>query len=59
MGEIEVQQHDGAGLGVEPRQSYHADPHGNAQVVVEEPHEPDRADQGEGYGEHHDRGLGH
>ncbi len=37
VGQIEEEQHEDAGLGVEAHQRDHADPHGDRHVVVERP----------------------
>ena len=53
----QVQQHDHAGLRVQPRQGDDADPDGDAQVVVEQEEKPDGADQGERNGHQDDARL--
>ena len=57
VGEVEVEQHDDAGLGVETGEGDDADPHGDAQVVAEQVEQPERADERERHGEHDDGGL--
>ena len=57
--EVEIEQHHRAGLRIEAGERDHPHPDRNAQVVVQQPHQPHRSDQRERHGEHHDRGLGH
>ena len=45
VGQIQEQEHEDAGLRVKAHQCDHADPGGNRNVVAEDPHEPDGADQ--------------
>jgi hypothetical protein len=58
-GVVEVDQHHHAGLRRHAGQRDEADRHGHRQVVAEQPHQPDAADQREGHREHHDQRLGH
>ena len=57
-GVVEVDQHDHAGFGRHPCQRDEADDDGDRQVVVEQPHQPDASDQGEGHREHDDQRFG-
>ena len=45
------------GIGIQSHQGNHADPRRNRDVVVEQIHQPHRADDGEGHGHHHQRIL--
>jgi len=45
------------GLGIQPGQSNHPDPDSDADVVVEQPEQPDRTDEAERDGQHHDHRL--
>jgi hypothetical protein len=45
VGEIEEQQHEHAGLGVEAHERDHADPHRDRHVVAERVEQPHGADQ--------------
>ena len=57
VGEVEVQEHEDAGLGVESQQGDQADPDADRDVVAEGVEQPDRADRGKGHGEQHDERL--
>ena len=57
VGQVEVEQHDDAGLGVQAGQGDDADPDGDAQVVVQQVKDANGADQRERHGEHDDGGL--
>ena len=57
MGQIEIEQHHHAGLGIEAGQGDDAHPDGDRGVVAEQIEEPEGADQGEGHGQKDDRRL--
>jgi hypothetical protein len=43
---IDVDDHDDASLGRQPDESDDADPHRRREAIVEQPHQPDAADEG-------------
>ena len=55
---VQVDQHDHAGLGRHAGQRDEADRHGHRQVVAQQPHQPDAADQRKRHRQHHDQRLG-
>jgi hypothetical protein len=55
---VEIDQHHHAGLGGDAGQRDEADRDRDAHVVVEQPHQPDAADQRERHRQHHDQRLG-
>ena len=57
VGEVEVEEHDDAGLGIEPGERDDADPYGHAEVVTEEVDRPERADERERNRQKDDRGF--
>ncbi len=58
VGKREIQQHHDSGLCIEPRQRNHADPYGNAEIIIKEKQQPDCADKREGKSQQHDTGFG-
>ena len=57
VGEVEIQQHEDAGLGVDAEQRDQPDPDGDAHVVAEQVQVPDGADGRERHRQQHDRRL--
>ena len=55
--EIEIEQHEDPGLGIDPEQGDEPDPDPDAHVVTEEVEQPDRADGGERHCQDDDHGL--
>ena len=57
VGEVEEEEHEDAGLGVEAHERDHPDPGGDRDVVAEEVEEPDRAHRRERHRQHHHAAL--
>ena len=55
---VEIDEHDDAGFGRDAGERDKTDHHGDAEVVIEQPHEPQPADQRERQAEHDDQRLG-
>jgi len=56
--QVQIEKHDHPGLCVQPGEGDHADPDGDAHVVIEHIKKPERSHQGKGDGQEHDQGLG-
>src|SRR5205807_99478 len=55
--EVEIEEHEDAGFGIDAEKGDEPHPDGDRHVVVEEPEEPDRPDRGEWHGEEDDHRL--
>src|ERR1019366_8108579 len=59
VSQVQIEQHEHAGLGIDTQQRDQTDPHPDSHVVAEKVQEPDGAHSGERYGQDDDQGLGH
>ena len=57
VGDIQVEEHQDPGLGVQAGQGQHAHDHADAEVVAQEIEQPDGPQQGKGHRQHDDAHL--